>query len=201
MRPTILFSIALALTLAAPARAQRLTGRDPGAVTTPVLLPSGKFEGRAARVGDDVIVAGQPNEATLHELQRQGFTTVVNIRHPSEMRGLPFDEPALVRSLGMRYIALADLARPGEEYNPAMVARLTEALKDAPGKVLVHCTIGWRASHLWAAYLVSARGLSVDSALANARVINLMDDMEMSPGRQPVESYLNRDLVQLHRKR
>ena len=75
-----------------------------------------------------------------------------------------------------------------------------EVMGSAKGKVLLHCTIAWRASHLWAAYLIRERGIDVDAALANARAINLMDDMRsMSNGRQPVEDFLNRELPTLGR--
>ena len=42
-------------------------------------------------------------------------------------------------------------------------------------KILLHCTVAWRASHLWAAYLIKDRGVAIEPALANARAINLMD--------------------------
>ena len=46
-------------------------------------------------------------------------------------------------------------------YSPKTVTAFSQALKDANGKVLLHCTIAWRASHLWAAYLISERGIAV----------------------------------------
>jgi hypothetical protein len=58
--------------------------------------------------------------------------------------------------------------------------------------------VAWRASHLWAAYLIKNRGVEVDSALANARAINLMDTHRMgSDSRQPVEDFLERTLPTL----
>jgi hypothetical protein len=70
-------------------------------------------------------------------------------------------------------------------------------MTEATGGVLLHCTVAWRASHLWAAYLIHERGVPVDSALAQARLINLMDDHHMTSGRQPVEDFLGRDLTAL----
>jgi hypothetical protein len=55
--------------------------------------------------------------------------------------------------------------------------------------------VAWRASHLWAAYLIRERGISVDSALAQTRLINLTDDMRATKGRQPVEEFLNQDIT------
>ena len=44
----------------------------------------------------------------------------------------------------------------------------TAAMATAEGKVLLHCTIAWRASHLWAAYLIRERKTPVDGAVADA---------------------------------
>jgi hypothetical protein len=70
------------------------------------------------------------------------------------------------------------------------------------GKVLLHCTIAWRASHMWAAYLIQYRDVPVAKALEEARIVNLMDDMRMDGERQPVEAFLGRDLPEVgHGKR
>ena len=75
-------------------------------------------------------------------------------------------------------------------------------MSNANGKVLLHCTIAWRASHLWAAYLIQYRGVPVAAALNQARMINLMDDMRMDGDRQPVESFLDRTITEVgHPKR
>lgn len=113
-------------------------------------------------------------------------------------RNLDFDEPALVAELGMRYVYLPMRGTAEYPYSPATLAKFAEAVTSANGKVLLHCTVAWRASHLWAAYLIKERGISIDSALANARAINLMDDHRMGPnGRQPVEDFLDKALPTL----
>jgi uncharacterized protein (TIGR01244 family) len=170
------------------------------AVAAPVLLDTtGRFQEAAAQVGEDVFVTGQPTERGLRELKAQGVTTVVNLRTPEEMtRNVPFDEPKLVAELGMRYVYLPVRGNDQFPYSPETVAKFAEAVRSTNGKVLLHCTVAWRASHLWAAYLIQERGIPVDSALANARAINLMDTHRMgSNGRQPVEDFLNRALPTL----
>ena len=180
--------------------AQQFTRRAPiAAVSAPVLLDTtGLFLERAARVGEDIFVTGQPTERALRELREQGVTTVVNLRTPEEMtRSVKFDEPALVASLGMQYVYLPVRGNDQYPYSPATLAKFRDAVGNAKGKVLLHCTVAWRASHLWAAYLID-RGVPVDSALANARAINLMDDHRMgSNGRQPVEDFLDKSLPTL----
>jgi uncharacterized protein (TIGR01244 family) len=180
--------------------AQQFTRRAPiAAVSAPVILDTtGLFLERAARVGEDIFVTGQPTERALRELREQGVTTVVNLRTPEEMtRSVKFDEPALIASLDMQYVYLPVRGNDQYPYSPATLAKFRDAVSNAKGKVLLHCTVAWRASHLWAAYLID-RGVPVDSALANARAINLMDDHRMgSNGRQPVEDFLDKSLPTL----
>ena len=180
--------------------AQQFTRRAPIAtVSAPVILDTtGLYQERAARVGEDMFVTGQPTERALRALKAQGVTTVVNLRTPEEMtRNVPFDEAALVASLGMQYVYLPVRGNDQYPYSPATLTKFADAVSNAKGKVLLHCTVAWRASHLWAAYLIN-RGIPVDSALANARAINLMDDHRMgSNGRQPVEDFLDKALPTL----
>jgi uncharacterized protein (TIGR01244 family) len=185
------------------ARAQQFT--RPGriaAVPAPVPMDTaGRFLAAIDQVGDDVFIGGQPTERGLREMKARGVTTIVNLRTPEEMRrSVKFDEPALVSQLGMKYVYLPVRGDAGYPYAPATVTKFAEALKSADGKVLLHCTIGWRASHLWAAYLIAERGIPVDEALGNARAINLMDNHRMGTGgRQPVEEFLGRTLPTLGR--
>ncbi len=201
-RRVIITAIASGALAAAPraGAAQQFTRRAPiTAVSTPIILDTtGLFLERAARVGEDMFVTGQPTERALRELREQGVTTVVNLRTPEEMtRNVKFDEAALVASLGMQYVYLPVRGNDQYPYSPATLAKFADAVSNAKGKVLLHCTVAWRASHLWAAYLID-RGIPVDSALANARAINLMDDHRMgSNGRQPVEDFLGKSLPTL----
>jgi uncharacterized protein (TIGR01244 family) len=168
-------------------------------VAAPLPLDTtGRFQSAIAQVGEDVFVGGQPTETGLRELRARGVTTVVNLRTPEEMqRSVKFDEPAVVARLGMKYVYIPMRGNAEFPYSPQAVTRFAQAVREANGKVLLHCTVGWRASHLWAAYLIADRGIAVDSALANARAINLMDEHHMSEGRQPVEEFLGRDLPTL----
>ena len=149
--------------------AQRLTGPNPtGAVPAPVSLETrGLFQEKFASVGSDVFISGQPTERALRDLRAQGVVTVVNLRTPE----FP--------------------------YSPTAVKSFAAAMTGAKGKVLLHCTIAWRASHLWAAYLIQYRDVPVATALQQARMINLMDDMRMDGDKQPVESFLGRTLPEV----
>ena len=187
---------ALSVVTSAVCDAQRLSGSSPtGKVPAPVALDTrGLFQDKFARVGDDVFIGGQPTERALRELSAQGVTTVINLRSPPEMARVPFDEAALVKELGMEYVYLPMRGTPELPYSPAALKSFAAAMSNAKGKVLLHCTIAWRASHLWAAYLIQYRNVSVATALQQTRMINLMDDHRMDGDKQPVEAFLGRSL-------
>ena len=180
--------------------AQKLTGKNPsGDVPDPVALdPNGQFEEKFAKVGDDVFISGQPTEKGLRDLAAQGVKTVVNLRSPPEMATrVPFDERALVTQLGMKYVYLPMRGNAEYPYDPEDLKNFGKAMEETKGKLLLHCTVAWRASHMWAAYLIEYRHVPVPTALAQARKINLMDDMRMDGERQPVEDLLGRRLEEI----
>lgn len=190
------------LALTSPAAAQRMVGRDSiRVVPAPVLLGTdGMFQERYAKVGDDLFIAGQPTEKALREMKAQGVTTVINLRSPEEMTRIGFDEAKLVAELGMRYVYIPMRGSAELPYAPAGLERFTAAMQSAEGKVLLHCTIAWRASHLWGAYLIQ-QGVPAADALTHTRAINLMDDHRMSAsGRQPIEEFLGRPVPGIGRR-
>jgi uncharacterized protein (TIGR01244 family) len=183
--------VALALSFAVPAVAQSIVGRGKtGPVPNPVTLdPVGLFQAKFVSVGDDMFIAGQPTEKALRDLRARGVTTIVNLRMPEEMARVGFDEAALAKELGMRYVHIPMRGTPENPYGPKALDTFAAAMASADGKVLLHCTIAWRASHLWAAYLIRDRNVPVTTALSQARQINLMDDVRMSE-QQPLEGFL-----------
>src|SRR6185436_3421521 len=185
-------AVLLAATAAtAPVRAQHVAGPKPsGAIPAPILHDTlGLFQAKYATVGEDVFIGGQPTEKALRDLRAKGVTTVVNLRMPEEMAQIGFDEAALVKELGMRYVHIPMNGTPENPFGPKALDTFAAAMASADGKVLLHCTIAWRASHLWAAYLIRDRNVPVATALSQARQINLMDDMRMSD-QQPLEVFL-----------
>jgi uncharacterized protein (TIGR01244 family) len=180
------------VSLATPAGAQHIAGNGrSGPVPAPVILDTtGMFQGRYASVGDDMFIGGQPTEKALRELRAKGVTTVVNLRMPEEMARVKFDEAALAKELGMKYVHIPMRGTPENPYGPQQLDTFAAAMAGADGKVLLHCTIAWRASHMWAAYLIRERKMPVATVLAQTRLINLMDEMRMGGDQQPLEGFL-----------
>jgi len=189
---------ALGISLAVPAAAQSIVGKGKtGPVPNPVTLdPTGLFQAKFVSIGDDMFIAGQPTEKGLRDLRAKGVTTIVNLRMPNEMTRVGFDEAALAKELGMRYVHIPMIGSPQNPYGPKELDAFAAAMASADGKVLLHCTIAWRASHLWGAYLIRERHVPVADALSQARQINLMDDMRMSK-QQPLEGFLGHAVPEL----
>ena len=196
MKKTILMVLGLVL-LAGTADAQKLIRQNPiKDLPAPILLDNaGMFQDKYAKVGDDMFIGGQPTEKALREMKAQGVTTVINLRTPPEItpERIGFDEAKLVAELGMKYVHVPMRGAEGDmAYSPANLKKVTDAIDAADGKVLLHCTIAWRASHVWAAYLIQ-HGVSDADALRHTRAINLMDEHRMdASGSQPVEMFLGR---------
>ena len=193
---TALLTIALAL----PAGAQSVVGKGKiGPPPDPVNLDiTGLFQAKYASVGDDLFIAGQPTERALRELKAKGVTTVVNLRMPEEMKQIGFDEAALLKELGMTYVHIPMRGSPENPYGPKQLDQFAETMASTQGKLLLHCTVAWRASHLWAAYLIRDRGVPVATALAQTRSINLRDEAPFG-GQQPIEGFLGRTIPELAR--
>lgn len=210
MRRTPLRHVLVALALAtlagrAPVLAQSVAGPGKtGPVPNPVALDAtGLFQAKFVSVGDDMFIGGQPTEKAIRDLRAKGVTTIVNLRMPEEMARVGFDEAALAKELGIRYVPIPMRGTPENPYGPKQLDQFAAAMRSADGKVLLHCTVAWRASHLWAAYLIRERNTPVATALAQTRMINLMDDMPMgNSDQQPLEGFLGHAVPEMgHPKR
>lgn len=170
-----------------------------GPAPEPVALDiTGLFQEKYASVGDDLFIGGQPTEQALRDLKAKGVTTVVNLRMPQEMARIGFDEAALLKELGLTYVHIPLGGTPDNPYSPAALDQFTSTLTSARGKVLLHCTIAWRASHMWGAYLIRERKVPVADALAQVAKINLRPDAPFN-GQHPIEGFLGRTLPELPR--
>ena len=194
----------VAVSIAVPAAAQSVVGKGKtGPVPNPVNLDTtGMFQAKFVSVGDDVFIGGQPTEKALRDLKAKGVTTLVNLRMPEEMARVGFDEAALVKELGITYVYIPMRGTAENPYGPKELDTFAAAMASADGKVLLHCTIAWRASHLWAAYLIRERKMPVETVLSQVRMINLMDNMWMGSDQQPLEGFLGRVVPEMgHPKR
>jgi uncharacterized protein (TIGR01244 family) len=190
-----LAAVALLSTVAGSAAGQTAVAASPPAPAVPVVaaprpavevdraaLPAALSEpaGVERRLFRDgrVYIAGQPSEEALTKFKELGVTAVVNLRTPQEMADreeVPYDEAAAAARLGLEYVHLP-IGGPEHPWRPEVLDRLADVLERHRGPVLLHCTVAWRASYVWTAYLVREAGLSLDEALARGRAIALTPD-------------------------
>ncbi|MEW4568706.1 sulfur transferase domain-containing protein [Tautonia sp. JC769] len=137
-------------------------------IETPEPVEGGEAIGGLYRSGP-IYLAAQPDPETLSRLAEDGVTVVINLRPPEEMDSVPFDEPALIKSLGLDYVTIP-IGRPPYAPRLEAVEQLREALASHEGKALIHCSHAIRASRLWAAHLVKDRGLSRDQVDAFTQI-------------------------------
>ena len=196
---SLVVATALVAVVSVPAGAQSIVGKGKtGPVPNPVPLDTtGMFQAKFVSVGDDMFIGGQPTEKALRELKGKGVTTIVNLRMPEEMAQVGFDEAALAKELGIKYVHIPMRGTAENPYGPKQLDIFAAAMAAADGKVLLHCTVAWRASHLWAAYLIRERMVPVETALTQTRLINLMDNMRMGGGEQPLEGFLGRTVPEM----
>lgn len=144
---------------------------------TPEKMPGDEFNEILVHAADRLFIGGQPTEQGFKDMAADGVTLVVNLRTHYEMDNrdiVPFDEAALLESLGMRYVHIPS-GGPDTPYKPEMVEEFARAVAEAEGNVLLHCTVAWRASHLYTAYLYRHAGLTLNEAVNHGRQINLGD--------------------------
>ncbi|MFN7918164.1 MAG: sulfur transferase domain-containing protein [Vicinamibacterales bacterium] len=191
-------ALAVTFALTSSAMAQSIVGKGKtGPVPDPVALDiTGMFQEKFASVGDDMFIGGQPTEKALRELKAKGVTTVVNLRMPQEMEQIGFDEAALLKELGIKYVHIPMRGSPENPYGPKQLDQFSDVMNTATGKVLLHCTVAWRASHLWGAYLIRERKVPVAAAVEQTRKINLRDDRPFN-NVQPIEGFLGRTLPEI----
>lgn len=145
------------------------------------------FQDVLAQTGN-VYIAGQPTLAGLERMAKNGVKTIVSFRTPREMNNrsiVPFDEAAKAGELGMRYVNIP-LGGDKHPYSPEALAAFAKVMEGAEGKTLIHCTVAWRASHMWAAYLTKYKGMDINTATAHGRAANM--------GIQPLEGLLGEDV-------
>ena len=111
---------------------------------------------------DGITAAGQPDEKTLKVFAGSGYVAVIDMRGPDEERGMD-DEPAMVESLGLKYVAFP--LASNEDISFANARELDTLLAKFDGPVLVHCASGNRIGAILA-LRESLNGASDAEALA-----------------------------------
>lgn len=111
---------------------------------------------------------GRAQPADLQQAQAQGVKTVINLCPVSED---PFDEAALVASLGMDYVNIA--VASAADLTPAKARELANVLAAKSGPTLVHCASGNRVGALFALKAHHVDGAPAEQAIEIGRAHGL----------------------------
>lgn len=123
----------------------------------------------ARSVADGVISTGQPTVDQLRRAAGTGVKTIVNLCAPGECG---WDEAAVVRDLGMNYLAIP--VPDASALTPANARKLHAVLEDAAHRpVIVHCASGNRVGALFALRAFHEQGCDVEGALEQGRLAGL----------------------------
>lgn len=138
----------------------------PDAAPEPVIVPApGEHD-----LGESWIGSGQPSEARVRELITAG-ARIISLRYPDED---PFDEPAVVESLGGVFIRYPTQGMQyyEEAFREGMFD-LYDEQHDLGGPVYLHCASSNRVGASWALYNALRRGVPAEEAIELGRAAGL----------------------------
>ena len=162
--------------------------QQPGYLADPKPLDPQGFQEIFVQVAPNIYMSGQPSEEGLERIKAMGVTKVVNLRTSFEMDNrevVPFDEAAKLAQLDINYVHLP-LGGPNTPYDAAALDKFAAAI-NMDEKILLHCTVAWRASHLWTAYLIKHQKVPFPQAIATGQQLNL--------GQLPLSGFLGQELT------
>lgn len=123
----------------------------------------------ACQILPTVVTGGQPTPEQLKNLATTGNAIVVDLREPMEPRG--FDEPALVRELGMEYKLIP--VGPHTMSDTTLQSLRTTLAEAGERTVFVHCGSGNRVGGALIPVLMLDQGMEEEDAVDAAMRVGL----------------------------
>ena len=118
-----------------------------------------------ARVGTTIACAGAITTAAVPEIQRMGFSSIINLRRASEPGANVEQEAAAAAAVGLKYF---HIPYDGSA-DPAVAEEFLDTItSDGVEPAFVHCSIGSRASTMWLIKRIAVDGWDVDRATEEA---------------------------------
>ena len=132
-----------------------------------------------------ITFAGQPDEQALRDAAENGVVAVISLRTDRESPSIGFDEPALVRDLGMEFVSIP---MTPSSFNIKDVDRLEQILTEYRGPVILHCRSANRVGAIWAAYLTRHVGVEKETALQLGRAAGLVKPVMVEATERVIDS-------------
>jgi protein tyrosine phosphatase (PTP) superfamily phosphohydrolase (DUF442 family) len=113
--------------------------------------------------------SGQPSVDNLHAARDAGVTMVIDLRDP--MEGRPFDEPATVAELGLRYL---NIPVNNGALKPESITLLMNTLREQAGQpTLLHCASANRVGGALIPWFILEEGMDEQAAVDLAMQVGL----------------------------
>lgn len=123
----------------------------------------------ARKVAEGLVSAGQPSREQLKTAADAGVKTIVNLCPPGECG---WDEAAVVKELGMRYIAVP--VGGVEDVTASNAGKLHDIVADQENyPMVIHCASGNRVGALFALRAFHAEGCDPEAAVEKGRLAGL----------------------------
>lgn len=167
---------------AGPAEKQPAPSPAPGSGAA-VLEPFQCGEVQRIHTFQNIFLASQPSAQDFEHARKNGIKTVVNLRHPSELKD--FDEPAVVEGLGLTYVSLP--WNGPDELTDAVFDRGRELLSTSERPLMMHCSSANRIGPIWIAWRVLDGGQTFEQAHAEAVQIGMKTPAYTDKARDYVE--------------
>jgi len=110
------------------------------------------------RIDDFISRSAQPEKNDFVWLKEQGITDIINFR-TMFITGLTFDEADEVRRLGMKYHFIPTITREPSDTKVLEVLALITKIKNAGGKIHLHCKAGADRTGMYAFIYKAINGL------------------------------------------
>ena len=122
------------------------------------------------RVSENVCTGGQPTDAAIEDLAKQGIKSVINLRRPGESVD-PVAEGERVQKLGLRYFSIPIDVKAISDSQIEEFMRIVSDPENVP--MFIHCAAANRVGGLWMIHRVLKDGWTVEKADEEAKNIGL----------------------------
>jgi len=140
------------------------------------------------QIDEQVSVGGQPDDAQLQQLSKDGFKTIVNMRLPGEDNQplTPEEEGSKVREMGLEYV---HFPVSKDSMSPEQVDEFRDKLSRWSAPSYVHCMSGKRSGAFVMMDRAVKQGWSGDDTLAKAESMGF--ECDVPEIKELVKSYVD----------
>lgn len=140
------------------------------------------------QINDELTVGGQPTEAEIQTLAKDGFKSIVNFRTAGEddQPLSPDEEPRKVVAAKMKYFHIPVSMKSLDQ---AKVDEFRKQLKSLPKPVFAHCKSGKRAGAMAMMHVAVEKGMTGEQTLSQAKDMGFECDVPQM--KELVKSYVD----------